>query len=116
VYVHDDHTHQRRDGLSHYQTSTSLSALGSILKNFEGTDVDRGEGHILGLGRQDYIHHCVELETLWGSHVYVHDDHAHQQRDGLSHYQNLMSLLALGSILKNFEGTDVNRCEGHTLG
>jgi hypothetical protein len=27
-------THQQRDGLSHYQNSTSLSAFGSILKDF----------------------------------------------------------------------------------
>ncbi len=27
-------THQRRDGLSHYQNLTSLSAFGSVLKDF----------------------------------------------------------------------------------
>jgi hypothetical protein len=42
--------------LSHYQNSMSLSALGSILKNFWGTDVGRCEGHTLGWRRQDYIH------------------------------------------------------------
>jgi hypothetical protein len=38
-----------KDGLSHYQNSTSLSALGSILKNFcEGTGVGQCEGRTFG--------------------------------------------------------------------
>jgi hypothetical protein len=32
-------SYQRKDRLSHYQNSTSLSAFGSILKIFGGTDV-----------------------------------------------------------------------------
>ena len=67
-------------------------------KRFLGTDVDRCEGPTLGWGRHDSIHPRVELESLWGYHVYVHDNHVHQRRDGLSHYQNSTSLSALGSI------------------
>ena len=56
--------HQQGDGLSHYQNSTSLSAHGSILENFGGTDVGRCASHTLSWRRQDYIRPHVELETL----------------------------------------------------
>ena len=90
--------YQQKDGLSHYQKFDKLFSIWFHFKRFLGTDVDRCEGHTLGWGRHDSIHPRVELESLWGYHVYVYDNHVHQQRDGLSHYQNLSSLSALGSI------------------
>jgi hypothetical protein len=45
-----------------------------------------------------YLHSYAKLRTLLGlTHVWTC-----QRRDGLSHYQNLMSLSAFSSILKNF--------------
>jgi hypothetical protein len=41
---------------------------------------------------------------------------AYQRKDGLSHYQNLTSLSVFGSILKDFLGTGVGKCEGCTFG
>ena len=48
VYVLWLQTHQRRDGLSHYQNSTSLLAFDSIFERFLGTDVGWCEGRTLG--------------------------------------------------------------------
>jgi hypothetical protein len=41
---------QRKDRLSHYQKLTSLSAFGSILKDFLETDVGKCEGRTFGWG------------------------------------------------------------------
>ena len=54
---------QRKDRLSHYQKLTSLSAFGSILKGFLGTDVGKCEGCTFGWTRL-YTRPHVELETL----------------------------------------------------
>ena len=69
------------------------------------------EGDTMG----EYLHPHIELETLRVSTCTYMMVTAYQQGDGLSHYQNSMSLSVPGSILKNFRGTDVSRCEGHTL-
>ena len=41
---------------------------------------------------------------------------AYQQKDGLSHYQKFDKLFSIWFHFKRFLGTDVSRCEGHTLG
>jgi hypothetical protein len=45
-----------------------------------------------------YLHPYIELRTL-RVHMYVR---THQQRDRLSHHQNLTSLSALGSTFERF--------------
>jgi hypothetical protein len=98
LYVH---AYQRKDRLSHYQNSTSLSAFSSILKIFEGP---MSVGVIIVLLVEDDL----TLYTMVRSY---------QRKDRLSHYQKLTSLSAFGSILKDFlEGTDVGKCEGRTFG
>ena len=42
-------------------------------ERFLRTDVSWYESHTLGWTWQNSIHPHVEFETLWGSHVYVHD-------------------------------------------
>jgi hypothetical protein len=53
LLVKDDTTlyktvYQRKVRLSHYRNSTSLSAFGSILKDFLETDVGKCEGRTFG--------------------------------------------------------------------
>ena len=143
-------THQRRDGLSHYQNLTSLSVFGSILKDFFflGTDVGKCEGCTFDWGRHDSIHngynctnekidsHITKIwrafrrsvpfwkifffgnrcQLVWGSYFWLRTTRRYKQwlqsyqwKYGLSHYQNLTSLSAFGSILKDFwEPVSVN--------
>ena len=63
----------------------------------------------------EYLNPHLELETLKVYVcMYMMDK---SRRDGLPHYLKLTSLSALGSIKKKkFGGTDISRCDGHTLG
>jgi hypothetical protein len=113
--VYDNHAHQRRDRLSHHQNLTGLSALGSILKDFrEPMSVDVRVILLVEYNKTLYI--PCRVGNSWGFHVYVHDNHTHQQRDRLSHHQNLTSVSAFGSIFERFLRNYVNWCEGRTLG
>ena len=66
----------------------------------------------------DYLHPHIELGLLKVyTHMYIMVLWTHQRRGGLSHYQNLTSLSAFGTILKDFFfKTDAGWCERHTLG
>jgi hypothetical protein len=51
----------------------------------------------------DYLHPHIELGLLKVyTHMYIMVLWTHQRRGGLSHYQNLTSLSAFSSILKDF--------------
>ena len=69
-----------------------------FLKDFWGTGVRWYESRILGWTQWVNIYIPIQsLELLGFVHVWTY-----QRRDGLSHYQNLTSLSAFGSILKDF--------------
>jgi hypothetical protein len=63
-----------------------------------------------------HLHPYIESRTL-RVNTYVHYGYRLIKKEIDSHItKNLTSLSAFGSILKNFLGTDVGWCEGHTLG
>jgi hypothetical protein len=62
-----------------------------------------------------YLHPYIESGTLRAYTCIYTMVTTHQQGDRLSHHQKFDKPFG-GSILKNFGGTDVGRCESHTLG
>jgi hypothetical protein len=61
-----------------------------------------------------HLHPYIESRTL-RVNMYVHSGLINKEI-GFHTSKNLTGLSALGSILKNFLGTDVGWCEGRTLG
>ena len=77
---------------------TGLSAPSSIFERFLGNRcqvVWKSYSWLNTMG--EYLHSYTEFRTLGFVHVWTY-----QRRDGLSHYQNLTSLSAFDSILKDF--------------
>jgi hypothetical protein len=108
-------THQRRDGLSHYQNSTSLSALGSILKDFwEPMSVDVRV--ILLVEDDKTIYIPCRVGNSWGFHVYVHDGYNASTKRWTLTLPKFDEPFGARFHFERFLGTDVGRCEGHTLG
>ena len=62
-------TYQRRDGLSHYQNLTSLSAFGSILKDFCEL-ISVSAKVILLVGHDETLHNLIEFGNSWGLRAY----------------------------------------------
>jgi hypothetical protein len=102
-------SYQRKDRFSHYQNLTSLSAFGSILK-CEG----RTFGFFFSTKREPMSVNVRVVLLVDTTRLCTQWLQSYQRKDRLSHYQNLTSLSAFGSILKDFWGTDVGKCEGRT--
>ena len=97
MYVHSGIINEEI-GFHTIGNSTSLSALGSIFERFWGNHARWYGSHILDRTQWVNINIPIQgLELLGFIHV-----RTYQQRDGLSHYQNLTSLSVSGSILKDF--------------
>ena len=94
--------YQRKGRLSHLiQSSTSLSAFGSILKDFWETDIGRCEGRTFGL--------------IW--HDSIHNGYKHTNEKVDYHITKIRRAFRHSvPFLKDFWETDVGRCEGRTFG
>jgi hypothetical protein len=102
VYIHDGYRLINKVINSHItENSTNFSTLGSILKDF-WEPMSVGTKAVLLVEDDMTLYTPCRVRNSWGSNVYVHDNHAHQRKDGLSHYQNSTSLSAFSSISKDF--------------
>jgi hypothetical protein len=92
--------YQRKDGLSHYQNSTSLSAFGSILKDFwEPMSVDARVVLLVEDDKTMYIMATNVSMKRWTLTLPKFDEP-----------------FGVRFHFERFLGTGVGRCEGHTFG